>query len=210
MKKTLFTVALATCFAGTSHAQLHSHSDSYVGVKVGGTAASFNGDDTRFLRYVFGANAGVFANLALASPFSLQPELLFSMKGTKGQAGVSDESTRLNYLDLPVALRASFSDLYVEAGPQVGLLLTAKSDVTSESVKSSFRTVDVGYILGVGYQPHLGGLGIGARFNAGFLSVTKTPIGRTEPLDIHNEIFQVSLTYSAQKIHKNRKRKDPS
>ena len=128
MKKPLLILGAITCFTTASYAQLHSHSSSFVGVKAGGSAATYVGDLAKTPRFVYGFNAGVFANLALARPFSLQPEILFSMKGVQGDAGISDAYTWLNYIDIPVALRASTEGgFYAEAGPQVGFLLTAKT-----------------------------------------------------------------------------------
>lgn len=209
-KRFLLLAAVATHFAHTAQAQLHKHSNSFVGVKIGGSAASFNGDAAKNLRYVTGFNAGVFANFALLNPFSLQTELLYSMKGMKDAASFTDNVTRLNYVDLPVLLRASTLDgLFAEAGPQLGYLINAKSDASGENidVKAAYRTIDFGYVLGVGYQPPKGGLGGGARYNAGFLSVFKTDEATgLDPVDLRNSGFQVYVSYSPSTIHKPRKR----
>ena len=209
MKKTFLALSTLTLFAGTAHAQLHSHSDSFVGVKVGGSAATFIGDQAKYLRFAYGFNAGVFANLALNRPFSLQPELLFSMKGVQAQAGVSDVYVWLNYVDIPVALRATANaGFYAEAGPQVGFLITARTDATGEkvNVKDAYRAVDLGYLLGVGYQPPKGGLGVGGRYNGSFLSVFKAPEDGTDAADLRNSVFQVYLTYSPTHYHKPKKK----
>lgn len=211
MKKILLPLSLAVFGAGTAQAQLHSHSSSFVGVKVGGSAATFEGDAAKNARFVYGFNAGVFANLALAQPFTLQPELLFSMRGVKGPAGLSDASVWLNYIDIPVLLRASTqSGFFAEAGPQVGFLLTAKSDALGEkvNVRDAYQSVDLGYVLGVGYQPPKGGLGIGGRYNASFLSVFKNSDDGTVAPDARNSVFQVYLSYSPKTIHKPKKRKE--
>jgi opacity protein-like surface antigen len=207
MKKVLLTLVVATACIGTSQAQLHSRSQSYAGLKVGGSAAMYTGDNTRNLWFVYGLHGGLFANLALAKPFSIQPEVLYSMKGVKDNSTPVEITQRLTYIDVPVAFRASASDFFVEAGPQAGFLLSAKSDATGENVnvKSNFRSVDFGYILGVGYQPQRGGLGISGRYNGGFLSVAKDPIDGTEAADVRNSVFQVSLTYSKSRIKKNKK-----
>lgn len=209
MKRIFFTLATLTLAHSASHAQLHKRSDSYVGVKAGGSVASFTGDQSQNTRSVYGGHAGVFASLALNRPFTLQPEILYSMKGNMGQASISDATERLAYLDIPVALRANLSDLFVEAGPQVGFLLAAKSTNAGESVsvRKERRDVDLGYLIGVGYQPVKGGLGIGGRYNAGFLSVFKDPLDGTDAADVHNSVFQVYLTYSANKYHKNKRPK---
>ncbi len=133
------------------------------------------------------------------------------MKGMLGQAATvyENDTYHLNYIDVPVAFRASWNDLFAEAGPQLGYLLTAKSTTPAGTLNSrdAFRTFDFGYLLGVGYQPKKGGLGVGGRYNAGFTSVYKDPIDGTAPPEVHNGVFQVYLTYSAQKYHKYKKSK---
>lgn len=211
MKKLILTLAAFTAFGSVAHAQLHRRNVSYVGLKAGGTSASFMGTDAQYLRSVYGFHAGVFANLPLYQPFSIQPEMLFSMKGQRGQASVSDATTRLNYLDIPVAFRAAMNGLFAEIGPQAGFLLTAKSNESGENVnvRNKYRSFDFGYLVGVGYQPKEGGLGVSGRFNASFLSAYANPIDGTEPRDARNSAFQLSLTYSARKDHRSKKSHKP-
>lgn len=209
MKRLFITLAALALAHSAAHAQLHSRSSSYVGLKLGGSAASYGGDMAQYDRTVYGGHAGVFASLALSRPFTLQPEILYSMKGTMGQAAVSDATERLGYLDIPVALRANLNSLFVEAGPQVGFLLSAKytNGGESVSVRKARRDVDFGYLLGVGYQPVKGGLGIGGRYNAGFLSVYTNPLDGSDAADVHNSVFQLYVTYSANKYHKSKRPK---
>jgi hypothetical protein len=207
MKKLLCTVAAATLFAGSAQAQLHSRNTSYVGLKLGGTGSLFVGDNAKNQWLAYGLHGGIFANLKLAQPFSIQPEVLYSMKGVKDNFGPTEVTKRLNYIDVPVAVRASTGGLFVEAGPQVGFLLSATSDATGESVsdKSPYQTVDFGYILGVGYHPQRGGLGAGFRYNGGLLSVYKDPTNGAEADDVRNSAFQLYLSYSASRNKKNKR-----
>ncbi|MBO2012060.1 porin family protein [Hymenobacter negativus] len=213
MKKSLLSLAIATLAVSGAHAQLHSRSNSFAGFKAGGSAASFVGDGAKNMQYVYGFQAGLFANLALNRPFSIQPELLYSMKGAKTPAGyITQSSIWLNYIDVPVAFRATTKDgLFLEAGPQVSFLINAKSDASGEkvSVKNSYKFVDVGFVLGAGYQPLKGGLGIGGRYNAGFGTALKAATdSRVVTPDLRNSAFQVYLTYSRPTIHKRTKKKE--
>jgi hypothetical protein len=210
MRKSLLILS-AVFFATTVHAQLHSRSTSYAGLKLGGSAATITGDVPANMRYVYGLSGGLFVHLPLSRPFSVQPELLYSMKGYRSPASYPDASTWLNYIDVPVAFRAATSaGLFVEAGPQLGILLTAKSDATGEkaNVKSLYRPVDFGFVLGAGYQPRKGGLGIGGRYNASFNTVLKDGADGTVAGNAQNSAFQVFLTYSRPTYHKSTKRKD--
>ena len=210
MRKALLILS-ATFFAATAHAQLHSRNSSYAGLKVGGSVATFSGDVPTHMRYVTGLSGGLFVHLPLSSPFSVQPELLYSMKGAQNPASYNDATTWLSYIDVPVAFRAATSQgFFVEAGPQLGILLTAKSDETGEkiNVKSKYRPVDLGFVLGVGYQPRKGGLGIGGRYNATFDTILKDATDGTVAGNLQNSAFQVFLTYSRPTYHKPNKRKD--
>lgn len=212
MKKSLLGLALAVGFVSSAHAQLHRHSSSFAGIKAGGSASTFLGDDAQNMQHVFGFNAGLFASLALSQPFSLQPEILYSMKGAQTPAGyLTQSSVWLNYVDIPVAFRANTKDgFFLEAGPQVGFLINAKSDATGEkiNVKSAYNSVDFGFVVGAGYQPMKGGLGIGARYNGGFQSILKDPTDGSVALDAKNSAFQLYITYSRSTKHKPTKRKD--
>lgn len=212
MKKSILSLAIATLAVSSAHAQLHRRSNSFAGLKAGGSAASFIGDNAKNMQYVYGYQAGLFANLALSRPFSLQPELLYSMKGAQTPAGyLTQSSVWLNYIDIPVAFRATTKDgFFLEAGPQIGFLINAKSDASGEkvSVKSEYKSVDIGFVLGLGYQPLEGGLGIGGRYNAGFDTVTKDAAdSQVLTPDWRNGAFQVYLTYSRPTLHKNSKKK---
>lgn len=209
MKKILLPLVLATFVVSSAQAQLHSKSNSFVGVKVGGTAATFVGDLAKNERFVYGLNAGLFASLDLGQPFSVQPELLFSMKGDKAPASFSDAQTILTYIDLPVALRyTSEGGLFAEAGPQAGYLLSAKyTNPIGEKVdaKDAFRKIDAGFLVGAGYQPRKGGLGVGARYNGSVLSAPKDlPDGTS--VSLRNSAIQLYVTYSPTHYHKPRKR----
>lgn len=210
MRKSLLILS-AVCFATTAHAQLHSRNSSYAGLKIGGSAATFSGDVPTNMRPLYGLNGGIFVHLPLGRPFSVQPEVLYSMKGAQNPAYYNDVTTWLNYIDVPVSFRAATSQgFFLEAGPQLGILLTAKSDATGEkvNVKSAYRPVDFGFVLGAGYQPRKGGLGIGGRYNASFDTILKGGADGTIAANTQNSVFQVFLTYSRPTFHKPTKRKD--
>jgi hypothetical protein len=216
MKKLLFPLALAACVAGTAQGQARTQNHSLVGVKVGGSAATFVGDVPKNQRLVYGINAGVFANFNLIGPVSIQPELLFSMKGNQEPASyVLPTTTRLNYLELPIAFRASTeSGLFAETGPQVSYLLSANyknPDGKDEDVKSAYRDIDAGAFFGIGYQPKQGGFGVGARYSYSVLTAPKNlldsaPMNNSLTNSYRNTTFQLYVSYAPTHYHKPRKR----
>ena len=77
----------------------------------------------------------------------------------------------------------------LEAGPQIGFLLSAKNDKTD--VKDSFNTVDFGVNFGLGYKLD-NGLNFGARYNLGL-----SDINNIDNSSNKNRIgvFQLSVGY---------------
>lgn len=146
----------------------------------------------------FGINAGGLAEIGLSDHWAVQPELLFTVKGTKQifSAPGSDQvlQQQLRYLDVPVLLKFKTHHVFVEAGPQLGLLLSAVetyergASSSDTSNKDLFRTADPGYVLGLGVQD-TNGLLLGVRYNGGLANVY------TKGVRARNSDFQVYLGY---------------
>ncbi len=203
MKKTtiaLLLLSLSTSLAAQAQKRGRGSSSPSVslGLKAGASLTSLTGADARGFDNRFGFHGGLFANIGLTSLFAFQPELLYSQKGANF-ANVTDRSLRLHYIDVPLAFHVNTGGLFFEAGPQVGFLVGAKSQVGSAlvDVKGGYNDVDFGYLFGLGYQlKH--GLGVGLRYNGGFTNIDKaTTIGNTTfQTRARNSAFQLYLTYS--------------
>ena len=193
MKKIVLSLLLLAGLHGAAQAQRNVS----LGLKAGGSYASFVGVQAANQEGIFGFHAGGFANIGITKMFAFQPEIMFSQKGAK--SSVTDFSYRMNYLDVPLAFHVNADGLFFEAGPQVGFLLSAKNEVgnTSYDVKTGFNSVDVGYLFGLGYQRKTGP-GIGLRYNGGFTNIPKSiTVGNVTVQDkIRNSVFQLYLTYS--------------
>lgn len=191
MKKVLLSLGLLAGIAGAAQAQ-----EIRFGVKVGANLSNVSGDDTDEFKSLVGLNAGVAANFAFSELISLQPELLFSMKGAKLEEGGDKIESRLNYLDLPVLLKVNADGLFFEAGPQVGFLLSQKTtvDIGGQTMTSTetegTRKVDLGYVVGLGYQLS-SGPSLGLRYNGG-ISDLSDPSGSSKQ---RNSVFQLQLGY---------------
>ena len=77
----------------------------------------------------------------------------------------------------------------LEAGPQIGFLLSAQKESTD--VKNSFNTVDFGVNFGLGYKLD-NGLNFGARYNLGLSDINNID-GFTDKNK--NGVFQLSVGY---------------
>ena len=85
----------------------------------------------------------------LAADIKIQPELVFTVYGYKQSEG-DTPTVRLNYVALPITAKYFVSDTFsLDAGPQVGLLVTAKNGTGSlADVKSEFFDRDFGINVG--------------------------------------------------------------
>ena len=171
-----------------------------LGLKTGLNLATVNGDDTGNLDIRTGMFFGGFAELCLTNEFAIQPEILYSMQGAKyTQSDGYDGTLKLDYINVPVMAKIKVIDeLYIQAGPQVGFLLSAKDEFKStndsgeEDIKGDLNTIDFGANLGLGYQLE-SGLNFGARYNLGFSNINNG--GGSSDFKKHNGVFQFSVGF---------------
>jgi opacity protein-like surface antigen len=213
-----FLLPLIAIFAfGISNAQEVTY-----GVKGGLNLSNLTGDidDSESL---IGAHVGAFAEIKITDKFSVQPELLFSMQGAKqeytyfesfeGFEITETEKTtiKLGYLNLPIMAKFYATEKFsLEAGPQLGFLMSAKVDYEftyretsggitevetesdSEDIKDDVKSIDFGFGLGAAYK-FKENLFIGARYTIGLSSIAKDFEG--ESADIKNNVLQISIGY---------------
>jgi hypothetical protein len=199
VKKHFLTLALLAGAATAAHAQTQR---VHFGLKAGVSIAQFVGSDApddNLVRTVsrVGLSGGGLAEISFAEHWAIQPELLYTMKGTKEIfLSTSTRFQRLGYLEVPVLLKFKIPHFFVEAGPQVGVLVQATQRVeaaaSSEELdnKTDFRTTDLGYALGLGVQD-TNGLLLGVRYNGGLLNNTST----TPQLSLRNSAFHIYVGY---------------
>lgn len=154
------------------------------GLRVGANYSAFSGDDAGDQDRIFGAHGGLTANLPLSTDnfLSLQPELLFSMKGAEG----ADDEFRLYYIDVPVLARINTSLLYFEAGPQLSVLVGDNLDEDVEGL----RTTGLGYVAGVGVGTPLG-ISVGVRYNGDISKLSDEGDAK-----VYNDVFMLTLGYT--------------
>lgn len=107
-----------------------------------------------------GYHFGAFAEIGLAG-IALQPELLFSTKGS--------DDTDLSYLEVPVLLKKNFAKvLNVHLGPQFGFLTKAETD--GVDVKEFVKSTDISLAVGAGLNLPAGLVG-GVRYVYGLSDI---------------------------------------
>ena len=142
-------------------------------------------------------NAGLLGHIHLAPQFGLQPEIVYSGQGAKANSG--NGVTKLGYINVPVNLQYMFDNGFrLQAGPQVGFLVNAKSEAGSVEVdiKNQLKTVDFGITAGMSYVHPPSGFGVDARYNLGLTDITESSLN-----SVKNRGFQVGVFYLFK--HKN-------
>lgn len=210
----LAAVSLLTCaLAPKAHAQF--------GIKAGVNEAVLQGrvgEDATYKTYF---HAGIFYEAKLVGPLSIQPELLYSLQGSqlKGATTVTNYTTQLNYIQVPILLKATLGPVFVEAGPQFGYLVQANETGTvqvrnasgsvafrdvDQSSTDSYKRGDIAFCAGVGLK--LGQyLRVGGRFVAGLNDIHQETIsqgvltGVNDP-QLKNRVFQAYVAVQLPKL----------
>ncbi|MDR6405524.1 MULTISPECIES: porin family protein [Chryseobacterium] len=191
MKKLIlgFAIAMSSMTFAQEKAKETSSSPVRFGIKAGLNVSSVNDDDFKAKAGIYG---GFFANIPVASSFSVQPEVLYNGMGAQADDS-SDVKLNLDYISVPVMLQYNIlPELYLEAGPQFSFAINKKlkGDGGSIDLKDSIKGFDFGIGLGAGYY-FAQGFGVTARFVAG-----ATDIAENNNDDaIRNSVFQVGVAY---------------
>lgn len=174
--KLLFGLIAAVMFTSIASAQ---HSDSPAGnVNIGikGGVNVYNIKNSNDVKYDPrpGLHFGLLGHIHLNSQFALQPELVYSTQGAKTKIG--SDNIIMDYINVPLLLQYMFDNGFrIQAGPQLGLLVRAKSknnDNTTD-IKDDLKPIDVGLSVGASYVFPPSGFGLDARYNFGLSSINK-------------------------------------
>src|SRR5258708_23002571 len=165
-----------------------TYAQSNMGLKGGLNFSTIapGGNSNQSLRTGF--HAGLLWHIPLAQGIAFQPELVYSLQGTKLS---NDAKLNLGYINAPFLLQAMVGHGFrLEAGPQLGFLVSAKtqSGNTLENVWQGYKTIDAALAVGFGFAGKVG-LGFDVRYNYGLSNINK--YGG----DVTNRVFQVGLFY---------------
>ena len=162
------------------------------GLKAGVNLATISGNvsdlDTRT-----GLLFGVVGEFDVWLNFSIQPELLYSTQGFKADG----DTVKIDYLNLPIMGKYYVAEgLSLEFGPQLGLLLSANSEIDDEGdVGYQYSSIDFGINFGLGYKLE-SGLNFGIRYNLGLANMANFIDEIFNDYKIQNSVFQISVGYN--------------
>jgi opacity protein-like surface antigen len=165
MKLCLGLVLAAMLLAGSASAQ-HAN----FGIKGGLNFYNIDNDNNVKNSMKTGFHAGLLWHIHMSQQFAIQPELVYSVQGIKYSG---NDKLSLGYVNVPVMFMFMFNNGFrLEAGPQVGFLAQAKSEVSgnSEDVKANLETLDFAIGVGLGYISS-SGFGFDARYNHGLSNI---------------------------------------
>lgn len=203
MKKILLLAGVALVSLTSLQAQ-----EFRFGAKAGVNFANQSGDDTEFYKNKTGFHIGGFVEIPLTDKFSVQPELLYSAQGAKideSEDGFSFEAKyKMDYINIPIMAKYYIIEgLSVEAGPQVGVLVSAKAEVEesfmgeSDSEEFDFKdessTLDLGIGVGAAYRL-TNGLFFSARYVLGLSNVND--FEGSDDYKQQNRVIQLSVGFA--------------
>lgn len=135
--------------------------------------------------------------------FGIQPELLFTTKGTEATyTGVIDQTVKfnLNYLELPLLFVFRPVEIFeFYAGPYAGLLLNNNVkfsgiiDGEEEIDRDNFNTLDYGF--GAGIAMNFGNIQVGLRYNIGLQKLADTNVTNLLLGDSKNAYGQLYIAF---------------
>ncbi len=180
--------------------------DVRFGIKGGGNMANVNGSfasDLGDWKNTIGFCAGIFVELNLGNVLTIQPEVLYTLKGAKAEGVVVDvpasEKLSFDYIEIPLLLKlrvpAGSIHPFIFAGPAIGFNLSSKleyalGDEEGAEPIENFKKVDYSAIFGAGLQ--LGGsLHFDVRYTMGLQKLIQVP--DLEAFDLKNGVLSATI-----------------
>ena len=182
MKRLIIALALVALMSSTVFAEGLS-----LGFKGGLNLANWTGDDIDENKIKLCFGGGVFMNYPLTESISLQPELLFMMKGTKADDDDIDAGYRMTYIDIPILAKfavpteGAFTPCFF-AGPFIALNLSAEMYMEDEDmdIKDDIKSTDFGLMFGGGFDYAMG---------EGYLTFdARYALGLTDFVDVEEDV----------------------
>ncbi|MSP84348.1 MAG: PorT family protein [Flavobacteriaceae bacterium] len=190
MKKTLLLVVISLSLSISAQKSKKEEGITF-GLKGGLNVSNFAGDikDNSIRTSV---HLGVFSEIMISDKFSLQPELLYSGQGYSGSAMPGFSRSKYDYINLPVLAKIYIAEkISIEAGPQIGFLVSAKQRTTDDNDKiSDQKTVDFGLNFGLAYDLK-NGIFFQTRYNLGLSNVNSG--SNANAIKFTNSVIQVSV-----------------
>lgn len=190
----------------TTETEAKKVSTARAGIKGGLNVSNIYVDDVDDENVRYGFNVGLYAQLFSSEVFAIQPEILYSTKGTRTTydnvlMGQGDAKLNLNYLEVPVlAVLKLGTAAELHFGPYWGYLLSVNSDIDGDTDtfdeldRDNFRDWDYGLSGGVGFN--FGSTQIGVRYSQGLRKLANSDGADAVLGDAKNSCAQLYIAFS--------------
>jgi hypothetical protein len=194
------------------------------GAKAGVNFADITGDESDSFDGRTSFHFGAVAEIPVSEKFYFQPEIIYSEQGSDYKDSETDTDgeytftetaegeIRLGYINIPVMAKYYVTEgLSIEAGPQVGFLISAKNEYdytyTETSLEGDFTDTESGeddikdYVKGIDFGVNFG---VGYKLESGLNFVARYNLGLTDANDdtnylgdstYKNCVIQLSIGY---------------
>ena len=204
-KSRFIFVFLVSFFAGLLATTLlkAQNGTAKAGIKGGLNVSSLYINNVTGENARLGFHGGLYGQLFSSEYFALQPELLYSTRGSEAVYNglLNNETVRfnLNYLDLPVvAVIKLGKSAELHAGTYVSYLLNTNITYTGNSGngaetldRDKFKSYDYGLVGG--FALNFGATSIGIRYNYGLIQIANSNSARNFVGDSKNSCGQLYL-----------------
>ena len=173
------------------------------GAKAGVNFSDITGEKVDSFEGRTSFHFGAVAEIEISEKFSFQPELIYSSQGSEYSEDFEGEkfegTVKVDYLNIPLMGKYYIMEgLSIEAGPQIGFLLSAKDDYDGgeDDIKDLLKSTDFGVNFGLGYTLD-NGLFFSARYNLGLTDNLDVDGGEfeAEGAEYKNSVVQLSVGY---------------
>lgn len=183
-----------------------------IGLKAGLGTPTFMGDNSNGWSFGLAGSLGAIMKIRLTDYFALTPELTASYRNLSreyDETGYIVETSLSNIvIEIPILLRFALDNtegLYAFTGPEIGLVVfnesTEKVTFETETTPSTEEldpiessSVEIGFVLGVGYQVNRW-LGLDLRAFYSFTNYSNETLSDDNYKSINTLFFQFSGSY---------------
>ena len=176
-----------------------------MGIKGGLNVSNLYVDNVNDENSRVGFHTGFYGQVLATGFFALQPELLYTTKGSENEYdGIIDQNIKfnLNYLEVPMlAVFKLGKTAELHAGGYGSYLLGANVSYAGDIAtggedldRDNFKTFDYGLVGGLGLN--FGGVQVGARYNYGLVKLAKTNNAKAVLGDSKNSAAQVYVAFN--------------
>jgi hypothetical protein len=205
------TLILALIFSiSILRGQTSDENKAQFGIKAGLNISNMYTKDVQDKNTIFGFNGGLFLKVPVTSNFAVQPELLYTTKGselTYNSFVTGKASFTLNYVELPVLAVINLTKIVnIYGGIYIATLTSVvvknKSDVDlfnfeNELKKSDFEMYDWGLVGGAGLDFNKVSLGIRYEYGMKPVGKERSFLGQSYRFpDARNSTIQIYLSIS--------------